>query len=318
MAAAEATTNSAQNWLEISDFDCDGWSQAVLDQSGRARWYSQQLEQGQILFFSRPPFKLPEQDCEFLIGRRAVDSRLHKNVSYRPQEDILRGSPDGNESGIRTHQIMRSYSSEVSKFVSKFLLPYAGKFRLDFASFRPLEEENRDLPLHKRNDLLHVDAFPSRPTRGGRILRVFTNIHPTKHRVWLTGERFPPLARQYADDAGLREIPTRSGSNMRSRVRRLLRTVGLPAIERSAYDEFMLRFHDYLKENSAFQTSSSKSRLSFPPLATWLVFTDGVPHAALSGQSALEQTFIIPPQALLVPEEAPISVLEKLCGKKLA
>jgi hypothetical protein len=24
-----------------------------------------------------------------------------------------------------------------------------------------LEEEGRDLPLHKRNDLLHVDAFPS-------------------------------------------------------------------------------------------------------------------------------------------------------------
>jgi len=55
---------------------------------------------------------------------------------------------------------------------------------------------------------------------------------------------------------------------------------------RSAYDEFMLRFHDYLKENSAFQHQKHET-VTFPPLATWLVFTDGVPHAALSGQSAL-------------------------------
>jgi len=63
--------------------------------------------------------------------------------------------------------------------------------KLDFASFRPLEEQGRDLSLHKRNDLLHVDAFPSRPTHGGRILRVFANINPSVGRVWNVGEPFP-------------------------------------------------------------------------------------------------------------------------------
>jgi hypothetical protein len=48
------------------------------------------------------------------------------------------------------------------------------------------------------------------------------------------------------------------------------------------------------------------------------VFTDGVPHAALSGQFALEQTFIIPPDALVTPDAAPIRVLEKLCARALA
>ena len=80
----------------------------------------------------------------------------------------------------------------------------------------------------------------------------------------------------------------------------------------------MLRFHDYLKENSAFQADCIKFRSEFPPMSTWLVFTDGVPHAALSGQFALEQTFIIPPAALVAPEHAPIRVLQKLCGKALA
>ncbi len=51
---------------------------------------------------------------------------------------------------------------------------------------------------------------------------------------------------------------------------------------------------------------------------SWLVFTDGVPHAVLSGQSALEQTFIVPMPALLAPDKAPLRVLESLCGRPLA
>jgi hypothetical protein len=210
--------------------------------------------------------------------------------------------------------LMRSYSRQVADFLARFLLPYAGRFQLDFASFRPLEEENRDLPLHKRNDLLHVDAFPSRPTSGGRILRVFTNVHPQKDRVWLTGARFPELASRYAQDAGLGRIAGATAGGWRSG----LRALGLPIAARSAYDSFMLRFHDWLKENSAFQESEDRQQLSFPPYATWLVFTDGVPHAALSGQFALEQTFIIPRDALVAAGAAPIRILEELCGSKLA
>jgi hypothetical protein len=56
----------------------------------------------------------------------------------------------------------------------------------------------------------------------------------------------------------------------------------------------------------------------FPPGCTWLVYTDGVPHAALSGRFALEHTFIVPRAALVEPEAAPISVLEKLSGKPLS
>jgi len=55
---------------------------------------------------------------------------------------------------------MRNYSAEVTRFVKQLLAPYSENIGLDFASFRPLEEHGRDLPLKKRNDLLHVDAFP--------------------------------------------------------------------------------------------------------------------------------------------------------------
>jgi hypothetical protein len=47
------------------------------------------------------------------------------------------------------------------------------------------------------------------------------------------------------------------------------------------------------------------------------VFTDCVPHAALSGQFAMEQTFIVPVEALVVPEVSPIRVLEKMAGRAM-
>jgi len=79
----------------------------------------------------------------------------------------------------------------------------------------------------------------------------------------------------------------------------------------------MLGFHDYLKENTEFQKNCPKTRMEFPPLSTWLVFTDGVAHAAMSGQYALEQTFLVPPQALVAPDHAPYRILENIAGRPL-
>jgi len=303
------------SWLTIDDYGAGGW-RGGGDPAARSRECCAELEAGAILYFSAPPFKLPESDVEFLLALKPADSRLHKNISYRPESDVLRGlSDDGNKA--RVHEIMRNYAAEVRAFVEAFLAPYAGRLQMDYASYRPLEEEGRDLSLHKRNDLLHVDAFPSRPTRGARILRVFTNVNPAKDRVWVVAQRFPELAARFADAAGLRKY---SGATTAwSGVRRGLSRLGLPVRDRAAYDEFMLHFHDWLKENSDFQhAKEGKEQVTFPPLATWLVYTDGVPHAALSGQFAMEQTFIVPVEALVAPEVAPIRVLERMAGRAMA
>ncbi len=300
-------------WLKVDDYGSDGW--AAGDFLWRARHYCSELEKGQILFFPAPPFALPQEDIDFLVSLKPADSRLHKNISYRPEQDLLRGFADAaNEP--RVHDIMQRYAAAVRSFVSLFLVPYAGKFQTDYASFRPLEEEGRDLPLHKRNDLLHVDAFPSRPTRGGRILRIFTNVNPARDRVWVVGDRFPQLAARFAESAGLRKFAQASGA-LRG-WKRGLGTLGLPVADRAPYDKFMLHFHDWLKENTAFQNAKQgKEQLEFPAMSTWLVFTDCVPHAALSGQFAMEQTFIVPVDALVVPEVSPIRVLEKMAGKAM-
>src|SRR5580692_9553796 len=303
-------------WVSVDDYKrSTGW--VTSDQSGtHSRAYCEMLERGQILFFREPPFDLPADDQKFLLEQQWSELRMHKNVSYRPGEDMLRGVSGDRGTTVRLHSIMRNYSAQVAQFLGKFLTPYAGKWNLDFASFRPLEEEGRDLPLHKRNDLLHVDAFPSRPTRGGRILRIFTNLNPSRPRVWNTTEGFESLARQFAKRAGLQQIAEDDTVISRT-VQTWGEKLGFRGMGRTPYDMFMLRFHDYLKENSKFQEDCPKFRLEFPPLATWLVFTDCVAHAVISGQYAIEQTLLIPPQALVAPNAAPCRILENLAGRPL-
>ena len=128
--------------------------------------------------------------------------------------------------------------------------PYQGRWQLDYASFRPQEEEGRDLPLRRRNDLLHTDAFPTRPTRGARILRFFNNIHPSRTRDWVVSDPFPALAPRYAPQ----QIALPAAGNSASRaLRSLANAAGLgyaiPSLKRSPYDDFMMRFHNFLKEN---------------------------------------------------------------------
>ena len=87
---------------------------------------------------------------------------------------------------------------------------------------------------------------------------------------------------------------------------------------RPPYDEFMLAFHHFLKENAEYQENARSERLEFLPNATWMVFTDMVTHSVLQGQFALEQTFLIGRETLTVPEKAPIAVLERIAGRAMA
>jgi hypothetical protein len=303
-------------WIQVEDYKAPGGWTSGEQRDARSRAYCGMLEHGEILFFRELPFQLPADDQKFLREQEWTELRMHKNVSYRPTEDALRGVSGDSATVERLQKIFRSYSSQVIEFAGKFLSPYKDKWVLDFASFRPLEEEGRDLPLHKRNDLLHGDAFPSRPTRGGRILRIFTNLNPTRPRVWNTTENFSTIATKFAKTAGLEKIAEEDSAIGRA-VQKLGAKLGLTAPGRTQYDMFMLRFHDYLKENADFQKTTPKTQIDFPPLATWIVFTDCVAHAVMSGQYAIEQTFLIPPAALVTPDVAPYRILENIAGRSL-
>jgi 3-deoxy-D-manno-oct-2-ulosonic acid (Kdo) hydroxylase len=287
------------------------------DSAERGRWLCSQLEAGNILFFPRTPFDFPQDDREFLLGQKQTSSAFHKNVAYRPLEDRITGlDKTSTPEAERLRAILRGYSQRVSHFLSELLIPYAGKWKLDFASFRPLEELGRPARLHARNDLPHFDSFPTRPTNGDRILRYFTNINPNQSRVWVTSQTFECVGPHFATSLGL--LGPRGANPLASGLRGLARGLGLPGANRSPYDEFMHRCHNAMKEDSSFQQSCPKQRWEFPPDSNWIVFTDCVSHAVLEGRYALEQTFLISRSAMVEPQRSPIAVLERLAGYSLS
>ncbi|HZZ40288.1 MAG TPA: Kdo hydroxylase family protein [Acidobacteriaceae bacterium] len=286
-----------------------------------ARACCARLEAGDILYFPQTPVPLTADDTSFLLGQQQTDSSLHKNIAYKPKVDRLSGvdtktaSPAAVE---RLQSIMRRYSASVVRFLGEFLSPYQEHWMLDYASFRPQEEQGRDLPLRRRNDLLHTDAFPTRPTHGARILRFFNNIHPARTRDWVVSDPFAETVRQFVPgqiapgpDSALARLGKSAG-----------RTLGLgaaiPSLKRSPYDEFMMRFHNFLKENPRWQAECPKYPFQFPSGSSWMVYTDTVPHAVLAGQYALEQTFLVSMNAMVRPEISPLRVLEELAQARLA
>src|SRR5271156_3325350 len=275
-----------------------------------------ELESANILYFPQTPFTITAADREVLLGQKQTSTAFHKNVAYRPAENRVTGldkSESAEAEALRF--ILQSYSQNAAKFLGELLPPYAGKWKLDFASYRPIEERGRAARIHARNDLPHVDAFPTRPTNGDRILRLFTNINPSQNRVWITAPPFASIAPYFAKSVGL---PPRSNSSLSKAFRRIGRILNLPAMRRSPYDHFMHQCHNAMKEDTAFQQSVPKQRWEFPPNSTWIVLTDCVSHAVLEGQYALEQTFIISRRAMVRPEISPIAILEGLAGYPLS
>jgi hypothetical protein len=291
----------------------------VLVRSVDASDYRAVLERGDILYFPEGGIEVPAEVRTALTGATQDARSFHKNIAYKPALDRVSGLVDRAEAG-KVRIAMREYSRCALSFMGRILPEYARAWKVDYASFRSIEERGRDLPLLKRNDLLHVDAFPTRPVFGDMILRCFTNVNPEQSREWLTSDPFGELAPREAIRAGLARYAEASDSavgKLRRGMTRTLQRAGVPLVDRSPYDAFMLHFHDWLKGNREYQGNCTKYRFDLPPGSTWLVFTDVVPHAVLGGRLALEQTVIVSRASLANPANAPASILERLAGRTL-
>lgn len=276
------------------------------------------LESGDILFFPVAPPLISAEDQAFLVTQKQLDTTIHKNISYRPANDRIKGIDRKDAAQAkRARDIMRAFSHQSTVFLSTFLNRYADAWKVDYASFRSIEEKGRKLSPHARNDLLHVDSFPGRPSHGDRILRLFINVHPERSRVWRTSDPFADLVPRFADRIGATRRPGLADGLKRGAVK-LAAGMGLPVVDRPPYDALMLKMHHAMKEDADFQANCRKDRWEFPAGSAWIVFTDTASHACETGQHAMEQTFIISRSSLTNPEIAPISILERLAGRSLA
>ncbi len=264
------------------------------------------LEAGRVLVLPGLAFELEPAETGFLDPSIAAGDR--KNISLDPGATTCDAAALDPGQAERLAAMMNRFAACATALVEGLAAPYIGHLERARTSFRPVEIAGRAYSPRHDDRRLHVDAFPTRPMRGRRILRVFSNIaRDGAPRDWRVGEPFAAFAEQFVPRLR-RPFP---GSAY------LLQGLGLTKGRRSGYDQIMLALHDQAKLDDAYQADAPKTPVAFPAGATWLCFTDQVLHAALSGHSALEQTFHLPVEAMARPERSPLRVLETMTGRVL-
>jgi len=265
------------------------------------------LEDGKVLYFPQLVFPLSADEQRFLSPRIADPAA--KNVSFDAATAMLKHAVGPPDDLAAIEQMMRRYSDHALALVRMLLPDYVGALERGRTSFRPVEISTRAISPRKDDTRLHVDAFPSTPTGGKRILRVFTNVNPSgEGRHWRLGAPFEDVAKTFAN-----RIPRHSAA-----LATMLRMVGATKSYRTAYDHAMLKMHDSMKADDVYQEDTEQADFSFPPGSTWMVFTDKMSHAAMGGQHVFEQTFYLPVQAMSDPSKSPLRILERLAGHSLA
>lgn len=271
------------------------------------------IEDGGVLVLPRATFVLTADERRFLTPEWS-DGRA-KNISVEmPKKGAaafaaprLKGARGAAADLAALTALVTRFAVDAGALVTTLFPRYAPYVQQARTSFRPQPAVGRAVSWRKDDSRLHVDAFPSRPNQGARILRVFTNLNPIAPRVWRVGEPFETVARTLLP----RIRAPLPGSAA------VLSALHVTKGRRTHYDHLMLHLHDRAKADIAYQRDCTQQVVHFAPGTTWLCFSDQVMHAAVSGQFMLEQTIHLPVRALYDPQRAPLAILERLTGRRL-
>lgn len=265
------------------------------------------LEQGKVLFLPSLAFNLSADELT-LLTQELVDPK-RKNISFNAQNGKLNGVAQA-EKKARVQALLQRHHDYARQLASSLLPEYKSALHSPVNSLRlhPITVWRDSTSWRKDDTRLHVDAFPSRPNHGERILRIFTNINPHgESRYWRVGEPFPVLAKRFMPRL-------KSFSPFSSWLQNRL---GITKSYRSHYDHLMLQLHDTMKGDENYQQQGPQVTLELPAGSSWICFADQTPHAAMSGQFMLEQTFLLPVSGMKNPDNAPLSILQKLLQRTL-
>jgi len=281
------------------------------------------LESNHIVFFPRCPLGLPDEATLHYL-RNELPARIRlKNISYHPEADRVTGLEADADTERRVTAILREHLAAVSAFLHRQVPHLTRDWTIGTCSIRPIQERGRNLKPHASNELVHVDAGAYGATDGDRILRFFVNFSDHEDRVWATKGPIEEIVRRCGRDAGLidargrlavRLTKTLPDRLLSAAVRGLARLNPLAQVlDTSPYDRAMRRLHNYMKDTAAFQQDQrGYEEIRFPPYSAWMVFTDGVSHASLSGQFAFVTTIIVRRRHMQQPQFAPFNVLLSL------
>ena len=285
----------------VVTLDFDEWLPALTDEM-RER-VSRALEEGSVIRLPHVSFALTESERRFLSP--SWSNGRAKNISLEGAR--IKGASGSAADRAELAAMVARFAAAAAGLVTALFPRYAPYVKRARSSYRPQGAVGRDVSWRKDDSRLHVDAFPSRPNRGERILRVFTNVNPSEDRVWRVGEPFEAMAKTL--------LPRISDPVPGTAT--LLAALRVTKGRRSTYDHLMLNLHDRAKADLDYQRECPQETVRFAPGTTWICFSDQVMHAAVSGQFMLEQTIHLPVSALYDPARSPLAILERLTGRPL-
>ena len=161
------------------------------------------LESGGIIVFPNLRFELKPPELTFLDPASVHGA---KNVSFNPATGRVGGTQAQGAALEELRGLLHRFSRTTGALVRHVLPSYASAIEHGRGSLRPVEIAGRASSWRADDTRLHVDAFPSMPMRGKRILRVFSNINPSgQARTWKIGGSFDEVARRFRPS--LRSIP---------------------------------------------------------------------------------------------------------------
>ena len=264
------------------------------------------LERGCVLFLPHLGFDVKPEETRFLSAQWSNGES--KNIYLRGAERELRGAKGDERDLTNLGTLLERFGRQAQQLLEALFPNYLPDCEFGNTSFRPCEIAGRPSSYRKDDTRLHPDAFPSNPTGGACILRVFTNVNPHgEPRVWRVGEPFSEMAAKF--------LPRARSQWPGEAI--LLNALGITKRRRSRYDHLMVELHDRVKADLDYQRDAPQQRVEFPPGSTWIVFSDKVLHAVMSGQFMLEQTWKVPASSLRDPENSPLRVLERMVGSAL-
>ncbi len=282
----------------------DNWHGEINNETAQEALHA--LEHGKIVFLPQLNFTLSADENSLLSP--ALTDPKRKNISFNPRSGKTSGALGSILQQVQLKNLLHRYHQHTLALINSLFPSYQKHLTAGRTSLRTVEIAGRSSSYKKDDSRLHVDSFAATPVNGLRILRVFSNVNPHGvARIWQTGEPFSTVAKRF-----LPEIPSMSAVEQR-----LLHLFKITKTPRSLYDHFMLNIHNRMKKSIAYQQSVIKTTLSLPPKSSWIVYTDQVSHAAISGQHVLEQTFYLSPTAMHYPETTPLFVLEEMLKHSL-
>lgn len=282
--------------VEVADWASPGSDPAWIDA----------VEDGKVLFFPRMAFGLSAAEQALLKPELLAEGT--RNISWSVERG-LKGVAGGPAVETAVQQLLQRFTGQALALATGLFPAYAPHLRAAPASLRPVSVSQRRQSVRADDRRMHVDAFPSRPNRGERILRVFANVNPAgEPRVWRVGEPLEDVARRFLPQA-------RPYSAWKARA---LATLGVTKSLRSEYDHLMLQLHDLMKADERWQRESPQVTMPFPPGCAWVCFSDHAVHAVMSGQHMLEQTFHLSVDRQYNPDKSPLAILGRLAGHPVA